>query len=137
MRMLPRSAKGTWLLAASMWVGLCAAVWTALPTVPRAAWELPEQAHVLAFSPAGDEVYTLAWYPAGGKKGNYRGPLRAWDTRTGQQIQAVLSAADCFDVEDWGNKSQLSHDTLPGQSRAITIAETPLTPQGGAALSPT
>jgi hypothetical protein len=110
MRLLPRSAKGTWLLAAAAWPAACAAAWAAFSTVPRAAWELPEQAHVLAFSPAGDEVYTLAWDLAGGKKGDYRGPLRAWDTRTGRQIRAVLSAADRFNVEDWGNKSQLSHD---------------------------
>jgi hypothetical protein len=38
MRFLPRSAKGTWLLATAAWLACCVAAWHLLPPRPRAEW---------------------------------------------------------------------------------------------------
>jgi hypothetical protein len=58
MRMLPRSARGTWLLAAAAWVGGCVALWYALPEVPRATLRLPIDADLVGFGPNGESALT-------------------------------------------------------------------------------
>jgi WD40 repeat protein len=40
MRILPRSARGTWLLAA-VWLGLCWLAWIVMPVQPRGVWTVP------------------------------------------------------------------------------------------------
>src|SRR5262245_40579163 len=41
MPLLPRSRRGTWLLAATVWLAACAGLLWALPVVPRAKWIAP------------------------------------------------------------------------------------------------
>ena len=53
MRLLPRTARGTWLLTAAAWVGGCVALWYALPEVPRATLRLPIDADLVGFGPNG------------------------------------------------------------------------------------
>jgi hypothetical protein len=56
MRVLPRSARGTWLLAAMTWAGACAGAWGLLPGMPRTTLHLPVEAELVGFGPNGDTV---------------------------------------------------------------------------------
>jgi WD40 repeat protein len=94
MRILPRSAKGTWLLAAVAWVGLCAVVWWLLPTVPRVSWTLPEPSG-LRFLSGADELVTrtLRFYPIAEYVGmpparEPDGPVRVWEAKTGRLLRS-------------------------------------------------
>jgi hypothetical protein len=42
MPLVPRSRRGTWLLAGVVWLGACAMWWWMLPVVPRAVLQLPQ-----------------------------------------------------------------------------------------------
>lgn len=53
MSLLPRSRRGTWLLAGAVWLAACAGLWWALPVVPRTEMKLPEQSHFLCLGPDG------------------------------------------------------------------------------------
>lgn len=52
MRLLPRTKRGTWLLAATMGLGSNAAVWFLPPPAPRAVLRLPEPGRPVGFLPA-------------------------------------------------------------------------------------
>jgi hypothetical protein len=54
MRLLPRSAKGTWLLATAEWLGLCAVVLTFLPVMPRAYIHVPADSELVGLGPNAD-----------------------------------------------------------------------------------
>src|SRR5262245_4425242 len=43
-RLLPRTPRGTWLLAGAVWLAGVGALWYLVPAVPRAEWTLPEYA---------------------------------------------------------------------------------------------
>jgi WD40 repeat protein len=98
MHLLPRSPRGTWLLAAAVWAAVCAAVWLAVPEVPRAEWTLPRAGMPVAFLPGGVLVTadaadpqatrtSAAWRPAG--------PLRLWDAATGRLPRTVSLPSGC------------------------------------------
>lgn len=53
MSLLPRSRRGTWLLAGAVWLAACAGLWWALPIVPRTEMKLPEKSHFLCYGPDG------------------------------------------------------------------------------------
>jgi hypothetical protein len=89
MRILPRTTKGTWLLAAAAWVGLCAAAWEVSPLRPRLQWRLPEPGRPIGFgSPqllvtaGGFTDSTLVH----GVRYQHSGPFRLWDLTTGRQV---------------------------------------------------
>src|SRR4051812_35881157 len=50
---LPRSRRGTWLLAAAVWLAMCAGLWCTLPAVPRGELRLPRDVDLLALLPGG------------------------------------------------------------------------------------
>jgi hypothetical protein len=49
MRLLPRSRRGTWLLAGALWCAACAVWWWALPVAPRAVLDLANDVQFLSF----------------------------------------------------------------------------------------
>jgi WD40 repeat protein len=56
MRLLPRTVRGTWVLAAAAWAAGCAAAWGLLPNAPRSTLRLPIDAELVGFGPNGDTV---------------------------------------------------------------------------------
>src|SRR5439155_15280875 len=51
MPLLPRSRRGTWLLAAAVWLAACAGLWWALPVLPRGEFRLPKGAELVSLGP--------------------------------------------------------------------------------------
>jgi WD40 repeat protein len=85
-RVLPRSPRGTWLLAVAVWLAGCAAFWWVLPYRPRASWPTEEPAVVHGFVPGTAVVLTsMPWSSTiDGPPGPMLGPLVARDAATGQ-----------------------------------------------------
>jgi WD40 repeat protein len=100
MRILPRTTKGTWLLAAAVWVGGCACVWWLVPMQPRSTWRLPEAGRPVGFLPGGEVLITSGGHTAFSVihriPDEYSGPFRLWDIATGRQIKSYLSARDTY-----------------------------------------
>jgi WD40 repeat protein len=92
MRMLPRSARGTWLLSVMAWTGLCAATWHVLPARPRLV--LHGVFTPMLFS--SDSRMLLAF----DADGDGRFSFRFFDTDTGQAAPRapVFNSLDKLDV---------------------------------------
>jgi hypothetical protein len=80
-RRLPRTPRGTWLLAGAVWLAGIAALWWALPYRPRASWPTEEPAHVHGFIPGTSVVLTSSTWIDMGTLG---GPLLARDAASGE-----------------------------------------------------
>jgi WD40 repeat protein len=85
-RLLPRTPRGTWLLAGAVWLVGCGALWWVLPYRPRASWPtdntvvhgfIPGTAFVLTSSPP------LSAIQDGWPGDTMLGPLLARDAATG------------------------------------------------------
>jgi hypothetical protein len=50
MRLLPRTPRGAWLLAAAVWFAGAVVVWYVLPEIPHDAWQPPEGCQVQGFT---------------------------------------------------------------------------------------
>jgi hypothetical protein len=93
MRLLPRTPRGTWLLAAAVWLAGCRAFWLALPVRPRAIASDPNIAEVLQFSADGRALLTRAYVkPPRTVNDSTDGPYRVWDTTTGRCLGEWLPA---------------------------------------------
>src|SRR5437667_9293836 len=53
MRFLPRSRRGTWLLAGAVWLAACAGGWWTLPVMPRGELRLPHDIDLVGLLPGG------------------------------------------------------------------------------------
>jgi WD40 repeat protein len=92
MRVLPRTVRGTWALAAAAWLAGCAAVWWALPVRPRAMCRVSPGDGLLTVFPDGRGGVTGR--EAGEMRWNYLiGPLRVWHAPT-NQFASFLSEQD-------------------------------------------
>jgi WD40 repeat protein len=95
MRILPRSAKGTWLLAAAVWVGLCGIAWWVTPVVPRAEWTVPEPCQLEGFLPDGKELLTslhrIVWDGGCMPVVHRDDPFRVWKASTGRLLGTYQS----------------------------------------------
>jgi WD40 repeat protein len=82
MRLLPRSPRGTWLLAAAIWMVECAVLWRALPVQPRATTVVSGLNRVLGFGPDGRSVLfdDLSHTDSDWPECNL---IRAWDIENG------------------------------------------------------
>jgi WD40 repeat protein len=78
MRLLPRSAKGTWLLAAAAWAAGCVVLWQIIPPVPRAVINFPGTKWFIDIGPGGRTVTFLC-----GASATDRGGILVWDIETG------------------------------------------------------
>ena len=59
MHLLPRSRRGTWLLAGAVWCAACAGLWCTLPVTPRAEFPLDNESPdwgLLGLGPDGDSA---------------------------------------------------------------------------------
>src|SRR5262245_8817282 len=96
MRLLPRSPRGTWLLAGAVWAAGCAASWWALPVRPRAEWALSEEERLLGFLPNG--VLVTSHIDTGPDQGHepFCGPVRLWDSASGRCLRQFLTPEVTF-----------------------------------------
>jgi hypothetical protein len=94
-RLLPRTSRGTWLLAGPVWLAGWAALWWALPYRPRVSWPTEGPAVVHGFIP-GTAVF-LTSSPLSGTNGGapspIRGPLLARNVSNG-------------DVREWFSENE-------------------------------
>ena len=103
-RLLPRTPRGTWLLAGAVWLGGVGALWWALPYRPRAAWATEEPAVVHGFIP--DTMVLLTSSPSspndlGRPVEPMLGPVLARDAATGL-VREWLSGGQRLTLVDPG-----------------------------------
>src|SRR4051794_5849467 len=95
MRLLPRTPRGTWALAAAVWLAGCAAIWAVLPGVPRVVIPYADAGMPNGFTADGRGVYGYVYgsfdpsrdylrIGAGGPAPD--GPFRIWDLETGRPL---------------------------------------------------
>jgi hypothetical protein len=101
MRLLPRTARGTWLLAGAVWLAWCGAVWSVLPVRPRAVWTMPEPSRIIGFLPNTSTLVTAAFVEeqrtrGGTPIGHLSGPLRFWDPSGAAVRGPLLGPSDAF-----------------------------------------
>jgi WD40 repeat protein len=104
-RLLPRTPRGTWLLAGAFWLAATTVLWFVLPVLPRTTWALPEPSKLLGFA-AGEK--TLLTSSFGIKQlvcfgepsiwtGAPRGPVRYWEVATGRESRPAWQGTEFFD----------------------------------------
>ena len=76
MRILPRTQRGTWILAAIVWFGGCGVVWFLLPGVPRVTVPLTDAGSAGRFTTDGRGLFGQASTPDE--------MYRVWDLQTGR-----------------------------------------------------
>jgi WD40 repeat protein len=94
MRVLPRTARGTWALAVAAWAVGCALAWWLLPARPRAVTAVPGDNRLLGVSPGGRAVLFEGqsyWID----DGPVSVPVHVWDT-AGAPVRTVLPAREYF-----------------------------------------
>src|SRR5262245_15255703 len=79
MRWLPRTRRGTWLLAGLCWLAGSMVLWWWLPVRPRAEWVCPQQVWV-GYIPDRRTFVTSSFQ----LEGPIRGPLRFWEADSGR-----------------------------------------------------
>ncbi len=90
MRVLPRTAQGTWLLAGAVWLAACAGFWWVLPPQPR--WTLPGPSSFLGFLADGRTGISIGYDPTTG----YQGPIQVWDIPAGRLLASYFGPEDRF-----------------------------------------
>ena len=118
MRLLPRSRRGTWLLAGAVWCAACAGLWWALPVVPCGGRRLPQEGLPLGFLSNGELAISgreivdlLTMLPAQMRR--QCGPISIFDVTSGRQLRTLLSDKDRFNhclVSDAGRWPALIND---------------------------
>src|SRR5262245_21410136 len=97
MRLLPRTVRGTWLLAGAVWLAGAAAFWSVLGPLPRASWSLSGEQDAVGFVPGTRTFVTKSAGPRGiddgGLVGDPVGPLTFWDGDT-RSRHSWFTAAD-------------------------------------------
>jgi hypothetical protein len=86
MRLLPKTPRGTWLLAGAVWLAGVGALWWALPCRPRGAWPTEEPAVVHGFIPGTAVLLTSSPWSStfDGPPAPMVGPLFARNVATGE-----------------------------------------------------
>src|SRR5262249_51810554 len=92
MSLLPRTPRGTILLAAIVWLSGASVIWYTLPVAPRRGWQPTEDAIAIGFLTDSKTVITAV-----GRFGN-KGPIQALDVDSGELRAACLTADDRIHV---------------------------------------
>src|SRR4051794_9898748 len=89
MRILPRTPRGTWLLAGLVWLAGCAILWRVLPVRPRAEWPDTGVKQLVGFAPARQAFVTYSYRgpDAEHPRGISCGPLRSWEADSGRVVE--------------------------------------------------
>lgn len=82
MLLVPRSRRGTWLLAGVVWLGACAGAWWLLPVEPRYKWTAPQICRLVGVLADG----TLATQDFSESESSYSGPVRLWNAENGTEL---------------------------------------------------
>src|SRR5579871_6523765 len=94
MRLLPRTVRGTVLLAAAVWLAGAVPLWNLLPVRPRATWTLPTDAGLCQAVPGRDRlVIASSWSDAAGTV-HHVGPLHMVRMLDGQVERTFLDGRD-------------------------------------------
>jgi hypothetical protein len=142
MRLLPRSARWTWLAAVIIWLALNWLLWSLIPTRPKASWAIPDETTILAISADGEVVRTV-------ERMNHDTPYRAVVRHTGFSAQArdqvaVLPGTENFEIArvspdgNWlllkkvaaGRKTFALADTVSGETKTLDFAPAQERPDG-------
>jgi hypothetical protein len=72
MKLLPQTRRGTWLLAASAWLGSCVLIWFVMPVGRRATMPMPTERSVLiGFGPNADTAVINLYQPGDDAKSSH------------------------------------------------------------------
>src|SRR5262245_15323071 len=94
MRLLPRTARGTWLLAGAVWLTGCAVVWWVLPGRPRATYPMTRGEGLHTILPDGRGVVSAREHV-----GIFTGPVRVWHASTNRSV-SFLTEQDQIEWAD-------------------------------------
>jgi WD40 repeat protein len=119
MHLLPRSRRGTWLLAGAAWCAACAGLWWALPVVPLCSWDVPPLDHyswdflesltIVYGRREKDTIALVTAQPAPALSGPvdfartfkfdyFTGPLRVFDLKNGHELKRYFGTEDRFET---------------------------------------
>src|SRR5689334_16796328 len=84
MRLLPRTPRGIWLLAAAIWAAACTVAWLVLPIRPRAEWATDSPMLPVGFVPGRRTLVCGTVLGGDAGRGETLGPLRFFDADSGQ-----------------------------------------------------
>jgi hypothetical protein len=100
MRLLPRTPRRIWTLAALVGLAGVVAGWWLLPVVPRQTVKLPGPSVLLALTADGRTIVTTGIEERRAADGMTLtcGPFRFHDVDTGRELGTALTAADTFDM---------------------------------------
>jgi hypothetical protein len=125
MRLLPRSARGTWLLAAAVWVAGCALAWCILPPVPRGTAFLPGVSlhQLLGFGPDCASALVMRGSPHEPGQVSTLQSVVLIDTATGQSAATLVARTKYVEVlgRSRDGKTWLLADYAEDDDRLIQI----------------
>ena len=123
MALVPRSRRGTWAVAAAVWLGGCAIIGKMLPTVPRLVVPATEGGHPVGYTADGRWVYgyTGTGVPPGSPDEQFI--YRLWDPDTARlvvssQVPAGLRWSGALSFPYYGTLV-LIEDGPDGQRRYV------------------
>jgi hypothetical protein len=97
MRLLPRTPRGTWTLAATTWLAGCAVAWSMIPPQPRIEWrDVPERFVVVDVQPEGPTIAMMLWRSCGMMSATE--PILYLNVGTGERRDQLLSADHLQDL---------------------------------------
>jgi WD40 repeat protein len=87
-RLLPRTPRGTWLLAEAAWLVGCAILWTNAHEPPCGRWPAPGQRQAIGIVPGRRVLVTTSWSWTDDRqmRFKYHGPIGLWDADTGRAM---------------------------------------------------
>jgi hypothetical protein len=98
MRLVPKTPRGTWLLAGVVWLAGCAVLWTNAYEPPCGRWAAPGQRQAIGIVPGRRALVTTSWSWTDDRHMGFKhhGPLGRWDADTGH-VTAWLDKDDRVD----------------------------------------
>jgi WD40 repeat protein len=94
MPLLPRTRRGTWLLAGAVWVAACAGLWWVLPVAPRAVIPVDEGVREFNFSPDGKCLVTHGFQRTENAYQSFvPSCFNIWDCNTGEHVAGPIEVS--------------------------------------------
>jgi WD40 repeat protein len=92
MRLLPKTPRGTWLLAALLWAAASAVLWHWLPVLPRVTHSVPAGTRLAAVDATGTYAVLVGHRQITSNSGHGVGPARLLNLTTSQIDRELLDA---------------------------------------------
>src|SRR5262245_57502822 len=94
MPLLPRTPRGTWIIAGVIWAAGTALLWWGLPVRPRAEWAISGDEHPIGFAAARTSFVTASVRGPDAERPGLCGPLRFRELDSGRLVDWFNPAED-------------------------------------------